>query len=101
MRRRQAVMVALSYFWERAVSASELMAALSVAAVDMAVETPTRFSVPMKKGTALSSAAMSLTSKVANAKEAERATKAVAARAKKKSCRGENEDKREIEGNAV
>ncbi len=86
------MIVAFSYFWERAVLASELMAALSVAAVDMAVETPTRFSVPMKKGMVLSSAVMSLTSKVAETKEAERATRAVAAKAKKKSCRGENED---------
>ena len=87
-------MVALSYFWESAVSASELMAALSVAAVDMAVEMPTRFSEPMKKGMVLPSAAMYLTSKVAETKEADRAMRAVAAKAKKKSCRGENEDKR-------
>lgn len=46
-RRRHAVMVALSYFLESAASSSALMAALSVAAVDMAAETPTSFSEPM------------------------------------------------------
>jgi hypothetical protein len=67
----------------------------------MAVEMPASFSEPIKKGVVLSSATVNLTSKVAETKEAERAMRAVAAKAKKKSCRGENEDKREIEGNAV
>lgn len=61
------------------------MAALSVAAVDMAVDTPTSLSEPMKKGVALSSATMNLTLAVAEATEADRATRAAAARAKRDS----------------
>ena len=57
-------------------------------AVDMAVETPTSFSEPMKKGVWLSSATINLTSKVAETREAERATRAAAARTKEESCRG-------------
>ena len=83
IRRRHAVMVALSYFFESAASSSELMAALSVAAVDMAVDTPTSLSEPMKKGVVLSSAMISLT--LAEATEADRATRAAAARAKRES----------------
>jgi len=83
IRRPQAVMVALSYFVESVASTSELMMTLSVAAVDMAVETPTSFSEPMTKGVALSSATMNLTPAVAEATEADRATRAAAARAKR------------------
>ena len=92
IKRRQAMMVALSYFFESAASSSELMAALSVAAVAMAVDTPTSFSEPMKKGVALSSATMNLTlavaeatEAVAEATEANRAMRAAVARAKKDS----------------
>ena len=85
IRRRHAVMVALSYLFESAASSIELMAALSVAAVDMAVETPTSFSEPIKKGVALSSAMMNLTLAVAEATEADRATRAAAATAKRES----------------
>ena len=90
IRRRQAVMVAFSYLLESAASSCELMAALSVAAVDMADDTPTSFSEPMKKGEELSSASTNLTLAVAETTEVERATSA-AMRTKKEHCREKGE----------
>ena len=96
IKRRHALIVALSYFWDSAASSIELIAALSVAAVDMAVDTPTSFSEPMKKGVALSSPTINLTSAAAGVNTTERATMATATRKEKKSCR--EKKKEEIDG---
>ena len=88
-------MVALSYFFESAASSIELIAALSVAAVDMAVDTPVSFSEPMKKGVTLSSATMNFTSAAAGTTNAARVARAAVRRTQEESYKARKREERE------